>query len=513
MSSSDATVDANPSATGIGTRGILTALCATFGTALYAFTWNSVTVALPHMQGTFSATTDQIAWVMIAFIIGSAVMTACVGWLSDRFGRKKLFLLTIAGYTLTLLGCGSATTIEEMTFWRFLQGTFGAGLIPLGQIIAVNAFPPDRHGQATSLWALGFVTSNVIAPTIAGLVVEDFGWPWIFYFPLPVGVVVFFAAWYLVPDTEKNPRPLDWLGFSSLIIGIIALQFALARGERLDWLDSTEIIVELSVAALALYIFVTHTFTGSRTFIERSLFHDRDFSLGLVFIFMIGAVLFLPLFLLPLILQQISGYSAIDTGYLMLSRGVGSVISLYIMSKFRDSTDPRPWLIVGLGMTAYSSWMIAHWSVDIRAADVVLANFLHGLATGAVWAPLNTLTLSRLKPRQQDQGFAVFYLSFDIGSAIGTALIIGLHARHSQINHAVLAERITHYSELARVPPLSSIWSLRDLRGLATLEEEVARQATMIAFNNSFLIISGVLLTLLPLILLFKHRGARNQRA
>ena len=257
---------------GMGLKGVLTALCATIATALYAFTWNAVTVALPHMKGSFSATTDQIAWVMISFIIGSAVMMASVGWLSDRFGRKEMFLFSIAGYTVTLLGCATATTIEAAVIWRFLQGTFAAGLIPLGQMIAVNAFPPDRYGQATSLWALGFVSANVIAPTIAGFIVEDYGWPWIFYFPLLVGVLVFVAAWILVPKAETNARPMDWLGFSSLIIGIVALQLALARGERLDWFDSAEIVIASVIALVALYVFVVHTITGERTFIERSLF-------------------------------------------------------------------------------------------------------------------------------------------------------------------------------------------------------------------------------------------------
>ena len=221
---------------------------------------------------------------------------------------------------------------------------------------------------------------------------------------------------------------------------------------------------------------------------------------------MIGGVLFLPLFLVPLLLQQIAGYSAIDTGFMMLPRGVGSVISLYFMSKFRDNTDPRPWLVVGIGLTAYSSWLVAHWSVDFRPEDVALANFLHGLATGAVWAPLNMLTLSRLNPEHQAQGFAVFYLNFDIGSAVGTAAVVGLHARHTQINYTVLAEQVTQYRELVRVPPLSGLWSLSEASGVAALEAEVTRQATMIAFNNSFLVITGVLVALFPLIFLFRYR-------
>ena len=244
-----------PKAAPITGRALLIVFCSSLGTATYAFTWNSVGVALPYMQGAFSATTDQVTWVMIAFVIGSAVTTASAGWLVGRFGRKRIFLAATAGYSVTLLGCALATSLEQEVLWRFLQGGFGAALIPVGQAIAVNAFPPERHGQATSLWALGFVTANVIAPTIAGTLIEDHGWPWIFYVNIPVGLGVFVASWLLVPETPRDPKPLDVTGFASLILGVGALQLMLARGERLDWFESSEIVIEAVVAACALWIF------------------------------------------------------------------------------------------------------------------------------------------------------------------------------------------------------------------------------------------------------------------
>jgi DHA2 family multidrug resistance protein len=433
-------------------------------------------------------------------------MTAAVGWFSDRFGRRTLFLAAIVGYAIALLGCGTAASLAEAVVWRFAQGVCGAVLLPLGQVIAVSAFPADRHGQATSLWALGFVTANVVAPSISGVIVEHLGWPWIFYAPIPLAVGVFLASFALVPHTERNPRPLDWTGFSALIIGVSVLQLMLARGGREDWFESTEILIEAMIAGIALYVFVVHTLTSRETFIDQTLFLDRNFSLGQVFIFLIGSVLFLPLLLLPLLLQHIGGYTAIDTGYLLLSRGVGSVIGLTIMSRFRDTYDPRPFLFLGLVLTAISAFAMARWTVDIRAWDVVWTSFVHGVASSAVWAPLNTLVLSRLPRRLQDQGFAFFYLCFDIGSAIGTAAVVGLHARLSQINRAVLTEHVTPFSETVRANTYPELWSLSEPSGLATIEEEVSRQATMIAYNNSFLVIGLVLASLIPFILLFRYR-------
>ena len=480
-------------------------LSATLATAVYGFTWNSVSVALPHMQGAFSATTDQVTWVMISFVIGSAAMTASVGYLSDIFGRKTIFIWCIVGFTVTLLGCGTATTLEQMVLWRLIQGACGAGLLPLGQIFAVNAFPPERHGQATSLWALGFITSNVVSPAIAGVIVDAYSWRFVFYLTIPLALIAFIASWVLLPKVPKRKRKTDMVGFSALLIGVSVLQLMLARGERLDWFDSTEIIIETIIATLALYWFILNTLTSERPFFDRELFLNRNYNLGVLFIFIIGSVLFLPMLLVPLQLQQISGYSPIDTGYLLLSRGVGSVIGFTVLSRFRDRWDPRPVLLFGLLGTGWASWSMAQWTVDIRAIDVIWTNLLHGIATAAIWAPLNTLTLSKISKRIQDQAFAFFYLAFDIGSAIGTAIVISLHARYSQINQSILTEHITNFDTPI---PLPSQWSVANIEGIASLNREVIRQATMIAFNESFMIVAIVLFSLIPCILFFKpHRG------
>ena len=311
-----------------------------------------MTVALPHMQGAFSATTDQIAWVMIAFIIGSAMMTTSVGWFSGRFGRRRVYLCTVAGYTVTLIGCAASTSLEQEVLWRFAQGFCGAALIPLGQLIAVNAFPKERYSQATSLWAMGFVVAGVLAPAVAGFIIEDLSWPWIFHINVPVAIGVFAAAWFLVPDSPRKTKPMDWMGYLSLIICVGVLQLMLARGERLDWFSSPEIVIEALISAIAFYVFLAHTFTAKEPFVDKVLFHDRNFGLGLVFIFLIGTVLFLPLLLLPLQLQQVGGYAPIDTGYLLLPRGVGTLIGLVVMAQIRDRFDPRPILCVGLTLTA-----------------------------------------------------------------------------------------------------------------------------------------------------------------
>ncbi len=498
-----------PDADRITWRAVMTVLVSTVGTGTYSFTWYSVTVALPHMQGTFSATTDQIAWVMISFIIGSAMMTASVGWLATRFGRKQVYLCCIAGYALTLIGCGTATTLEGEIFWRFVQGFCGAAMLPLGQTIAVNAFPPGRYSQATSLWAMGFVTANVVAPVASGYLVEHFTWPWIFYVNIPVALGVMIGAWLLIPKSEKEPKRLDWVGFLTLLVAVSVLQLMLARGERLDWFESSEIIIEATVIAVMFYICLAHTFTAKEPFLDRRMFASPNFAVGLFFVFTVGSVLFLPILLMPLMLQQVAGYSPIETGTLLAPRGIGSITGLIVMTYLRDRVDLRPVLVIGLLMTALSSYQVSTWTVDVQRSDVMLANLLQGLATGPVWAPMNGLTLARLDKRVQNQGFALFYLSFDVGNAIGTATMIGLFARLSQVNHAVLTEHISPFANALRYRLSGDIWDTGELAGLSALDNELSRQAAMIAYNNCFLVIAGLLIVLIPCVLLFRKPVAR----
>ena len=486
-------------------RAIAIVLCATMCTAMFAFAWNSVTIALPYMQGAFSATTDQVAWVIIAYVIGSSVVTGCVGWLSATFGRRRIFLVSLIGFVVTLFGCGFSTSLWEEVFWRFAQGVIAAPLLPIGQSIAVSAFPRSRHTQATSLWALGFVSANVVSPVIGGLLIEYWGWPWIFFACVPIGIAGFVMAWFLVPVTETDRKPIDWLGFTSLVIGVGVLQLMLARGERLDWFASGEIMIEATIAAVALYVFIVHTITGKDTFIDGRLFLNRNFAMGQVFIFLIGSVMFLPLILLPLMLQLIGNYPALEIGYLMLPRGIGSIVGLTLMSQVRGRIDPRPLLMIGIIGIAWPAWEMGHWTPDIRPWDVTWTTFVQGVAAGFIWAPLNTLTLSRLDRRIQDQGFALFYLNFDVGSAIGTAAVIGLQVRYSQINHAELNELVNPFNELLRYPGLAAIWDSGSVSGLVTLQAEIARQATMIGYNNAFMTIALLMAVLLPFVVMFRH--------
>ena len=488
-----------------GLRRWAIVLASTLGTAAYDFTWTVVGVALPHMQGTFSATPDQVAWVMTGFIVGSAMMMASVGFVTSHWGRKNLFMLSLAGYTVALIGCGLSTSLTEIVAWRFIQGLVGAPLIPIGQAIAVDAFPPRQHGKATSIWGIAIVAGGAFGPVFGGMLIEHYGWPWIFYITVPVGFLSIFAVWFIVPEVEKEPaRKLDRFGFCVLMTAIVMIQLALSRGEREDWFDSPEIIIESLIAGIATYLYVVHTCTAKKPFIDRALFLNWNYALGLVFLVVFGAVIMLPNILLPLLLAKVGGYSAIETGYLLVPRGIGIIIGLIAIGQIDEVVDPRATIFIGLVLVVYTSWEMAQWSVELNAWNVIWPNLIQGIAGGMMWVPVSALALGTLPRRFQADGYSVFYLQFDIGSAVGVAGVIAIHTQNSQANHAVLSEHVTPFNELLRYPNIPEIWDVTEVWGRAALDLEISRQAEMIAYNNSFLLVALGTALLLPVVFLFR---------
>lgn len=482
------------------------------GTSVYEFTWTIAGVALPRMQGAFSATPDEITWVMTAFIMGSTVMIAFSGWLSVRFGRRRVFLASIAGFTASLVMCALATTLFEEAIWRFVQGFLGGALIPLGKAITVDAFPREKRGEAIALWGTGLVASAVLGPVIGGIVVEFYDWPWIFYLNIPIGIVAYVVAWAIVPETEIEPdHRLDWLGSSALLIGVVTLQLLLNRGERLDWLKSPEIITETFIAGLAFYIFVAHSATTDQPFLEPRLFRDKNFLLGLVFGFVNGAIVILPLVLLPLLLQNLAGYPAIDAGMLMLARGFGVMFGMLVLSRLMTRLNPRHILAVGLICVAASSWAMSGWTLDVLVLDVIWTNFVQGFGSGIMYVPITTLAFTTLPKRYTTEGFSVYFLVFFTGTTVGIAIIFAVFTRTAQISYAVLSEYVNPYNDVFKYAAIPKLWNLAETSGLVALDAEITRQATMIAYNNSFQATAFVALAMLPLILLFGTRGGAHR--
>ncbi len=475
------------------------------GSAVYEFTWTIAGVALPHMQGSFSASPDQIAWVMTAFIMGTVVTIACTGWLSARFGRKRVYLASIAGFALSLLMCGMATTLHEEVAWRLAQGIFGAALLPLGQAITADAFPPDRHGAATAIWGIGIMGGAIMGPVVGGVVVEFLSWPWVFYLNFPLAILAFAVASAALPDAEPDrDYRLDWFGFISIVVALTAFQVMFSRAERLDWFASTEVVVECAIGALAFYLFVAHSLTTERPFFRPSLFRDRNFNLGLVAAFANGTVVTLPLVVIPLMLQQMVGYRPLDAGLLMFPRGVGLVMVSVVLARFDRQLPAKHVMVTGFVVLFISGLAMAGWTADVSAREVAWVNLAQGAGAGAVFIAINALTFSTLDVRLKTEGLAVFYTVLFTGATIGIAAIIAVLTRMTQVGYGVVGAHINPFNERFRLLALPEIWDRAEIAGLAALEKEVMRQAQMIAYSDTFLVAALIPLVALPLAFLFR---------
>jgi DHA2 family multidrug resistance protein len=489
------------SAAPVANRGMIT-VSIMLATIMQALDTTIANVALPHMQGSLAASQDQISWVLTSYIVAAAVATPLTGWLSGRIGRKRLFLASVAGFTVASLLCGIASSLEEMVLFRLAQGVFGAGLVPLSQAVLLDINPPERHGSAMAIWGAGIMVGPILGPTLGGYLTEVYDWRWVFLINLPVGIIAFLGILTFLHDTPRNgQRRFDLFGFAMLALAIGAFQLMLDRGELKDWFSSTEIVIETAIAALALYLFIAHSATAERPFLDMSLFRDRNFVIGLVFIFIVGIILLATLALLPPMLQNLMDYPVLTTGLVLAPRGVGTMIAMLLVGRLMNRIDARLLIFVGLMLTALSLWEMTGFSLEIATSDLVRTGIVQGLGLGFLFVPLSTVTFATLPAHLRTEATALYSLMRNLGSSVGISIVVALLSQNTQINHATLAENVTPYNKLFRFPDLPSVWSLSNPSGLAALDAEVNRQAAMIAYLNDFKLMMIVALLAVPLLL------------
>ena len=463
------------------------------------------TVALPHMRGTFSATPDQIAWVVTSYIVATAITMPATGWLSNRFGRRRLFLSAIAGFTVASVLCGLATTLPQEVAARALQGICGAPIVPISQMLILETFPKEKQGRALSYWGLGVMLGPVIGPTLGGYLTDNYGWPWIYYINVPIGIAAAVAAIAGMPrDTPGKIVRFDWTGFGFLAVAVTCIQLILDRGERQDWFDSTEIIIEAVVAALALYLFLVQITTARQPFLSRDLFRDRNYVVGALLIFMFGFVLLPPLVLIPLFLQELKDYPVLTVGWVLSPRSLGVMIGMLVGGRLIDRIDPRWIFTVGLVLVAMSGWDMAHWTLDVSRNHVIVSGSLQGVGMGLTYGPLFFLAFLTIPDRLRGEATGLFQLLRNIGSSVAIAIFVFMLFRNTTINRAELIELITPFN-----PNLSGSgvrWTIDSLAGIRALDHEISRQAAMIAYNNDYLILTVVSLAMIPVAFLFRVR-------
>jgi DHA2 family multidrug resistance protein len=464
-----------------------------------------VNVALPHMQGSMSATQDQISWVLTSYIVAAAIATPLTGVLAARIGRKRLMLWSMATFTVASMLCGSATSLEQMVIYRVLQGAAGAALVPLSQAVMLDTYPREQHGSAMALWGMGVMIGPILGPTLGGYLTEFYSWRWAFYINLPIGTLALLGAWAFLKETDRDPgRPFDFFGFALLSLAIGGLQFVLDRGETLDWFSSGTIVAGVVVAGLAFYTFLTHMFTSEKPFIEPGLFKDRNFSTGLFMMLMMGVMLFSTLALMPPFMQNLLGFPVIDAGLLLAPRGMGTMAAMFVVGRLVGRVDIRLLLLFGLLMMAYSLWEMTTFSLDVGTWPIVYTGVVQGVGLGFLFVPLSTVAFSTLAPRYRNEGTAMFSLIRNIGSSIGISVVVTVLGHQVQTSHAELGNSLGAFRPAMQPAVLPQVWDWGTNIGVAALNGEVTRQAMMIAYLNDFRLMMFLTLLALPLLLLLR---------
>lgn len=485
--------------------GIITA-CVMLATIMQALDTTIANIALPYMQGSLSATQDQVSWVLTSYIVAAAIMTPVTGFLAGRFGRKRLFVFMVLGFTVASMLCGAAQSIEEMVLFRLLQGIFGAPLVPMSQSVLLDSYPKEKHGSAMAMWGVGVMVGPIMGPVLGGWLTENYDWRWVFYINLPLGILTAAGLWIFLSESKAMKTAFDWIGFLTLGVFIGALQMMLDRGQQLDWFASMEIVLEGALAALALYLFIAHSLTTrARPFIDLRLFQDSNFVAGLLFIFTVGIILLASLALLTPYLQNLMGFPVVTAGLLLGPRGLGTMAAMMIVGRLINKVDPRYLVTFGLVTTIVVLGEMQTFTPDISQSRVVWNGVAQGLGLGFMFVPLSTIAFSTLLPELRAQGTALFSLVRNIGSSIGISIVFFLLTRNATVMHESLAGHVTPFNDALRHPEVSRFWSLGTAAGRAALDAEVTRQAVIVAYADDFRFMMFVAMAALPLLLLLKN--------
>jgi DHA2 family multidrug resistance protein len=470
-------------------------------------------VALPHMQGTLSASQDQIAWVLTAYIVAAAIATPLTGWLVDRFGQKNIFLASIGGFTVASMLCGMSNSLAEIVAARLLQGVFGAALVPLSQVVLLDINPREKQGPAMAIWGVGVMVGPILGPTLGGWLTDSYNWRWVFFINLPLGLLAIYGMWkYIRPVPGPRRMHFDVFGFATLSLGIGALQLLLDRGQQNDWFSSTESWIEaIALVVMATY-FVAHSVMtpADRSFVDFRLFRNSNFVSGVSFIFIVGLVVYATRALLPTMLETLMDYPVATTGLVTAPSGLGTMVTMLVVGRFIGKIDLRLMLFVGFMTTAVALWQMAHYSLVLSESDIVWPGVIQGIGMGLVFVPLSAATFATLNPAMRAQGTSLYSLVRNIGSSIGISLVQTLLVRNTVITHASLTERLTYSNPAWNNPAVARAYDLSTLGGAALLDGSVTQQATMMAYINDFWLMLFLTLAVIPLLLLIRPPGKRG---
>ncbi|THD70445.1 MAG: DHA2 family efflux MFS transporter permease subunit [Bradyrhizobium sp.] len=483
-----------------GLRRNMVTICAMTATIMQALDTTIANVALPYMQGSLSASQDQINWVLTSYIVAAAIMTAPVGWIANRFGRKRIFILCSGGFTVASVLCGVAQDINQMVLFRLMQGMFGAALVPLSQAVMLDSYALHERAKAMSIWGMGVMMGPIMGPSLGAWLTETYSWHWVFFVNLPFGIFTVLGLLVFMDETKKNLElRFDWFGFSALAVGIGALQIALDRGEQLGWFESNEIIAELIVSIVGFYYFFAHSLTTAKPFIQFAIFKDRNFVGGCVFMAVMGLVLFSTMAVSSPFLQNVIGYPIITAGLLLATRGCGTFVAMMLVGRMMRYIEARTLIVSGLSLTCLSLFYMTGWTDQTDVPSIVVVSILQGFGFGLVFVPLSTVAFLTLPNHLRTDGTSMLTLMRNVASSIGISVVIAELTEGGRRVYAVLSEHINPFNHALQMPDVRSMIDLNSDAGRAMADVMVGLQAQIIAFSQDYQMVMIFTLCAIPL--------------
>jgi DHA2 family multidrug resistance protein len=466
---------------------------------------------LPQMQGAMSATQDEISWTVTFNILATAIVTPMTGWLVARFGQRNTLIGCLSGFIAATIMCGLSTSLEQMVVWRIVQGAAGAPLLPIGQTLLLDAYPRRQHTMVIALFGMANTIGPVAGPTLGGYLAEHYSWRWSFFMVVPLSAISLIGVLITMPRGRANSsNTLDWTGFLSLSVAIACAQLALSRGPKLDWFQSPEIMLEVFIGLLSFYMFLAHSLTSSRPFLRPALLTDRNYAVGLVLIALFGMLNFTPMVILPPLLQNQMGYPDTVVGTIISWRGIG-VATGFCISLLTGRFDARASMVAGFGLQVISGLWMMSINLQFGTSDFIANSILQGLAVGIIWAPIVTVAFATLAPADRSEGVAVFHLMRNIGSSFFIALTVSEIIRTTGANYSRLGEDLSGYNKMLAIPGVAGSWSVDTLQGLAGLSRELDRQASIIGYENAFMMYTVASAFGIPLSLMVSIRSGRKK--
>src|SRR5882672_4069886 len=479
--------------------------CTMIATLMQALDNTIANVALPHMQGSLGASHDQITWVLTSYVIAAAIFTAPVGWFAARFGRRRFFIICLVGFTVTSMACGLAQNLSQEVAFRFLQGCFGAALVPLSQAIMLDIYPVEQRGTAMAIWATGVMIGPILGPTLGGYLTDLYDWRWVFFINVPFGIAAVLGLVLFLKEQHRDTKlRFDWMGFMALSIGLGALQLMFDRGSTKDWFSSNEIIIEAVLAGLGFYLFIVHMFTAEKPFIPPQLFKDAGFLSGSATMFVVGVVLLASSALLPPYLQILGGYSVTQTGLLMTPRGIGAMLVMILAGRLTRYVDPRILMGIGILCIAWAMWDMTQWTPDVSVARLSIVTMIQGVGISFVFIPLQVIGFATLAPELRTDAAALYSLTRNIGSAIGVSATSAVLGWSVQVLHAQFAEQITPFNRALQSGAAGLYYGPSTPFGIQGAEAQVQYHTLVSAYANDFMMMFWVCLPMLPLLFFMK---------